>query len=94
MRYALIRRAMRRLGKTVALILNGFDADSHYHCKEIVLAPASDIVAPFVHAVVHAYQRPLPTSCHPLYAADGGGFTRYTDSVSDPAILTNFSDSG
>ena len=42
-----------------------------------------DITAPFVHAVVHAPQGALPTSCHPLYALDGKAVLDYTDRVSD-----------
>ena len=43
----------------------------------------ADITAPFVHAVVEAPRGALPTSCHPLYALDGGAILEYLDLVSD-----------
>jgi len=44
----------------------------------------ADLVAPFVHYVVHAPNGALPTSCHPLYPLDGSALLAYTEQVSDP----------
>jgi len=44
----------------------------------------ADLVAPFVHYVVHAPCGALPSSCHPLYPIDGEALLAYTESVSDP----------
>ncbi|PWH18479.1 MAG: CoA transferase subunit A [Anaerolineae bacterium] len=53
--------------------------------EEIVPAlQEADIVAPFVHFVVHAPQGAKPTSCHPLYALDGFALLDYVSTVSDP----------
>jgi glutaconate CoA-transferase subunit A len=43
----------------------------------------ADLVAPFVHAVVHAPHGAAPTSCHPLYPLDGEALLAYTEQVSD-----------
>lgn len=50
----------------------------------------ADIVAPFVHAVVHAEKGAVPTSCHPLYPVDGAALLAYTESVSDPRTFEAF----
>jgi glutaconate CoA-transferase, subunit A len=44
----------------------------------------ADLVAPFIHAVVHAPRGASPTSCHPLYAIDGDAMLKYVETVSDP----------
>jgi glutaconate CoA-transferase subunit A len=44
----------------------------------------ADLVAPFVHYVVHAPCGALPTSCHPLYPLDGTALLAYTEQVSEP----------
>lgn len=44
----------------------------------------ADLVAPFVHYVVHTPYGALPTSCHPLYPLDGEALLAYTEQVSDP----------
>lgn len=49
----------------------------------------ADLVAPFVHAVVHAPRGALPTSCHPLYPLDGEAILAYSEQVSDlPSFKT------
>jgi glutaconate CoA-transferase subunit A len=50
----------------------------------------ADIVAPFVHAVVHAEKGAAPTSCHPLYPIDGEALLEYTESVSDAETFEAF----
>ncbi|HLE16582.1 MAG TPA: CoA-transferase [Anaerolineales bacterium] len=50
----------------------------------------ADLVAPFVHAVVHAEFGAKPTSCHPLYPIDGEALLSYTESVSDPRAFESF----
>lgn len=50
----------------------------------------ADIVAPFVHAVVHTPNGAHPTSCHPLYPLDGEWILNYIDQVSDPETLQSF----
>jgi glutaconate CoA-transferase subunit A len=45
----------------------------------------ADLVAPFVHVVVHTPRGAAPTSCHPLYPLDGSALLAYTEQVSDPA---------
>jgi glutaconate CoA-transferase subunit A len=50
----------------------------------------AEIVAPFVHAVVHVQKGAVPTSCHPLYPIDGGALLAYTASVSDPTTFEAF----
>jgi glutaconate CoA-transferase subunit A len=50
----------------------------------------ADLVAPFVHAVVHAPQGAAPTSCHPLYPLDGKALLAYTERVSDPASFEQY----
>lgn len=47
----------------------------------------ADLVAPFVHAVVHAPLGAAPTSCHPYYPLDGNALLEYTEKVSDPASM-------
>jgi glutaconate CoA-transferase, subunit A len=50
------------------------------------LVPAldkADLVAPCVHAVVHAPRGAAPTSCHPLYPLDTEAILAYTEQVSD-----------
>ncbi len=44
----------------------------------------ADLVAPLVHAVVHAENGAAPTSCHPIYALDGEVLLAYAEQVSDP----------
>jgi glutaconate CoA-transferase, subunit A len=51
-----------------------------------------DLAAPLVHAVVHAPQGALPTSCHPLYPMDGTALLDYVESVSDPASFAAYLD--
>jgi glutaconate CoA-transferase subunit A len=43
----------------------------------------ADLVAPLVHAVVHAPRGAEPTSCHPLYPFDGESILVYSEQVSD-----------
>ncbi len=43
----------------------------------------ADLVAPLVHAVVHAPHGASPTSCHPLYPLDGEALLAYSEQVSD-----------
>ncbi len=43
----------------------------------------ADLVAPLVHAVVHAPRGAAPTSCHPLYPMDGEAILTYTEQVND-----------
>lgn len=50
----------------------------------------AEIVAPFVHAVVHAEKGAIPTSCHPLYPIDGEALLAYTESVSDPETFETY----
>ncbi|MBE0408641.1 MAG: CoA transferase subunit A [Anaerolineales bacterium] len=50
----------------------------------------ADIVAPFVHAVIHAPRGALPTSCHPNYALDGHAILDYTERVSDPGSFNSY----
>jgi glutaconate CoA-transferase subunit A len=50
----------------------------------------ADLVAPFVHAVVHAPRGAWPTSCHPLYPLDGEALLTYTEEVSDPLSFAAF----
>jgi glutaconate CoA-transferase, subunit A len=45
--------------------------------------PQADIVAPFVHAVIHAPKGAEPTSCHPIYALNGHALLDYTERVND-----------
>jgi len=52
----------------------------------------ADVVAPYIHAVVHAPQGAYPTSCHPLYPLDGNWLLDYIDQVSDEASLQSFLD--
>lgn len=44
----------------------------------------ADLVAPFVHAVVHARHGAAPSSCHPLYPIDGEAMLAYVETVSEP----------
>jgi glutaconate CoA-transferase, subunit A len=50
----------------------------------------ADIVAPFVHAVIHAPRGAQPTSCHPIYALDGHAILDYTERVNDPATFNAY----
>lgn len=50
----------------------------------------AEVVAPFVHAVVHAPGGARPTSCHPLYALDGEALLAYTEGVSDPQSFAQY----
>jgi glutaconate CoA-transferase, subunit A len=43
----------------------------------------ADLIAPLVHAVVHAPRGAFPTSCHPLYPFDGEAILAYTEQVSE-----------
>lgn len=52
----------------------------------------ADLVAPFVHLVVHAPRGAAPTSCHPHYALDGAALMDYTDRVSDPGSFDAYLD--
>jgi len=52
----------------------------------------ADIVAPFVHAVVHVPGGALPTSCHPLYPFDGHAILNYAERVSNPATFESYLD--
>lgn len=59
------------------------------------LVPAltkADLVAPLVHAVVHAPHGASPTSCHPLYPLDGEALLAYTKQVSDPNTFMKFTE--
>jgi len=47
----------------------------------------ADLVAPFVHAVVHAPGGARPTSCHPLYPLDGQALLDYSEAVADEATF-------
>src|SRR4030042_403029 len=50
----------------------------------------ADLVAPCVHAVVHAPKGALPTSCHPLYPLDAGAILEYTEQVSDQVSFNSY----
>lgn len=50
----------------------------------------SNLVAPFVDAVVCAPGGAAPTSCHPRYALDGEALLAYTEQVSDAASFERF----
>ncbi len=50
----------------------------------------ADIVAPFVHVVIHAPRGAQPTSCHPLYPIDGESLIAYVEQVSDPASFETY----
>lgn len=52
----------------------------------------ADIVAPFVHAVVHAPGGASPTSCHPNYPLDGHSLLNYTEKVNDPITFNSYLD--
>jgi glutaconate CoA-transferase subunit A len=59
--------------------------------EEVVPAlDKADLVAPFVHAVVHAPRGAWPTSCHPLYPLDGLALLDYTEQVTDPDSLKSY----
>jgi len=49
-----------------------------------------DLIAPLVHAVVHAPHGALPTSCHPHYPLDGEKILEYTEQVSDPTTFEQY----
>jgi glutaconate CoA-transferase subunit A len=71
---------------------HGVDPELSVASKQVIVTaeeilPAldkADLVAPFVHAVVHAPRGAWPTSCHPLYPLDGLALLDYTEQVSDP----------
>ncbi len=50
----------------------------------------ADVVAPSVHALVHAPKGAAPTSCHPLYPLDAGKILEYTERVSDAETFYNY----
>jgi glutaconate CoA-transferase subunit A len=50
----------------------------------------ADLVAPFVHYVVHAPYGALPSSCHPLYPLDGEAVLAYTEQVSEPESFRRY----
>ena len=52
----------------------------------------ADIVAPFVHWVVHAPRGAAPTSCHPFYALEGDSLLAYVEQVSDPVTFQAYLD--
>lgn len=52
----------------------------------------ADIVAPFVHKVIHAPRGAAPTSCHPFYPLDGNALLAYVEQVSDPASFQAYLD--
>jgi len=52
----------------------------------------ADLVAPFVHHVVHAPCGALPSSCHPLYPLDGLSVLAYTEQVSEPESFRSYLD--
>jgi glutaconate CoA-transferase subunit A len=61
--------------------------------EEIVPAlNKGELVAPFVHAVVHTPGGALPTSCHPLYPVDGEMLLAYAEEVSDPRSFNLYLD--
>ncbi|MBN2148190.1 MAG: CoA transferase subunit A [Anaerolineales bacterium] len=53
----------------------------------------ADIVAPFVHAIVHSPRGATPTSCHPLYPLDGEALLTYTEQVGNPQSFQAYWDS-
>jgi len=50
----------------------------------------ADLVAPFVHHVVHAPCGALPSSCHPLYPMDGQAVLVYTEQVGEPESFRTY----
>jgi glutaconate CoA-transferase subunit A len=50
----------------------------------------ADLVAPCVHAIVHAPKGALPTSCHPLYPLDTEAILEYAEQVSDQDSFNNY----
>lgn len=50
----------------------------------------ADLVAPCVHAVVHAPRGAAPTSCHPLYSLEAEAILEYTEQVSDQLSFNNY----
>lgn len=59
--------------------------------EEIVPAlDKADLVAPCVHALVHAPRGAAPTSCHPQYPLDGQALLEYTEKVSDPQSFERY----
>lgn len=52
----------------------------------------ADLVAPFVHSVVHAPGGAEPTSCHPLYPVNGEEILAYIEQVSDPESWRSYVD--
>jgi glutaconate CoA-transferase subunit A len=59
--------------------------------EEIVPAlDKADLIAPCVHALVHAPRGAAPTSCHPRYALDGHALLEYIEKVSDPQSFQHY----
>ena len=52
----------------------------------------ADLVAPCVHAIVHAPRGAAPTSCHPLYPLDTEAILNYAEQVSDLNSFNNYLD--
>jgi glutaconate CoA-transferase subunit A len=50
----------------------------------------ADLVAPFVHYVVHAPCGAQPSSCHPLYPMDGQAVLAYTEQVGEPESFRTY----
>ncbi len=50
----------------------------------------ADLVAPCVHAVVHAPQGALPSSCHPIYPLDTEAILDYAERVSDQESFNRY----
>ncbi len=50
----------------------------------------ADLVAPCVHAVIHAPKGALPSSCHPLYPLDTYAILNYAEQVSDQASFNQY----
>jgi glutaconate CoA-transferase subunit A len=50
----------------------------------------ADLVAPFIHAIVHTPRGAFPTSCHPLYALDTESILDYTEHVSDQDSFNSY----
>jgi glutaconate CoA-transferase subunit A len=50
----------------------------------------ADLIAPLIHAVVHAPNGALPSSCHPLYQVDGRAIMNYVEQVGDPKSFEDY----
>ncbi len=50
----------------------------------------ADLVAPCIHAVVHAPQGALPSSCHPIYPLDTEAILDYAERVSDQESFNRY----